>query len=54
VTEDILGLVTDMKPRFVKRYAELGPTIAAAAAAYADEVRARRFPGPEHVYGGEK
>lgn len=51
VTEDILGLFTEFKPRFVKRYAELGSQIAAAVTAYADEVRARRFPGPEHVYG---
>ena len=50
VIDDVLGLVSDMKPRFVKRYAELAPTIAAAAGAYAEDVRARRFPGPEHVY----
>jgi 3-methyl-2-oxobutanoate hydroxymethyltransferase len=54
VTDDLLGLITDMKPRFVKRYAELAPVITAAATAYADEVRARSFPGPEHVYGGTK
>ncbi len=40
-------------PRFVKRYAELGPMVTAAATAYAEEVRARRFPGPEHCYGAE-
>lgn len=51
VIDDVLGVITDMKPRFVKRYAELAPLIAAAAASYADDVRARRFPGPEHVYG---
>lgn len=51
VTEDILGLFTDFKPRFVKRYADLAHDIAAAAAAYAEDVRTRRFPGPEHVYG---
>jgi 3-methyl-2-oxobutanoate hydroxymethyltransferase len=51
VSEDMLGLFTEFKPRFVKRYADLAPTIAAAAAAYAADVRARRFPGPEHVYG---
>jgi 3-methyl-2-oxobutanoate hydroxymethyltransferase len=50
VSEDMLGLFTDFKPRFVKRYADLAPAIAAAAAAYAADVRARRFPGPEHVY----
>jgi len=51
VTEDILGLFAEFQPRFVKRYAELAPSVAAAAAAYADDVRARRFPGPEHCYG---
>jgi 3-methyl-2-oxobutanoate hydroxymethyltransferase len=51
VTEDILGLFDEFRPRFVKRYAELGPMAAAAAAAYAEDVRARRFPGPEHTYG---
>ena len=51
VTDDMLGLFTGFKPRFVKRYAELSGAISAAAAAYADDVRARRFPGPEHVYG---
>lgn len=51
VTEDLLGLSGMQPPRFVKRYAELGPLVTAAAAAYAEEVRARRFPGPEHCYG---
>jgi 3-methyl-2-oxobutanoate hydroxymethyltransferase len=50
VTEDVLGLFTQFKPRFVKRYAELVPLIAAAAAEYAADVRARRFPGPEHCF----
>ncbi len=51
VTDDVLGIFTDFKPRFVKRYAELAPLISEAAAAYAAEVRARRFPGPEHCFG---
>jgi 3-methyl-2-oxobutanoate hydroxymethyltransferase len=51
VTDDVLGLFTQFKPRFVKRYAELAPLIAQAAAEYAAEVRARRFPGPEHCFG---
>jgi len=51
VTEDLLGLSGMQPPRFVKRYAELGPMVTAAATAYAEEVRARRFPGPEHCYG---
>ncbi len=53
VTDDLLGVFTEFTPRFVKRYAELAPLIAAAAAAYADDVRARRFPGPEHCFGTE-
>lgn len=51
VTEDILGLYSEFLPRFVKRYAELGKAVTEAATAYADDVRARRFPAPEHTYG---
>jgi 3-methyl-2-oxobutanoate hydroxymethyltransferase len=49
VLEDMLGL-SPRVPKFVKRYTELGPSIDAAVAAYADEVRKRAFPGPDHVY----
>jgi 3-methyl-2-oxobutanoate hydroxymethyltransferase len=49
VLEDMLGL-SPRVPKFVKRYGELGPSIEAAVAAYAHDVRARAFPGPEHVY----
>jgi 3-methyl-2-oxobutanoate hydroxymethyltransferase len=51
VTEDILGLFAEFTPRFVKRYAELGEVVAAAAASYAEEVRARRFPEAKHCFG---
>jgi 3-methyl-2-oxobutanoate hydroxymethyltransferase len=51
VTEDITGLFADFRPKFVKRYAELGPEIGKAAASYAADVRKRSFPGPEHVFG---
>ncbi|TCO71995.1 3-methyl-2-oxobutanoate hydroxymethyltransferase [Rhodovulum euryhalinum] len=51
VVDDMLGLFTDFKPKFVRRYAELGHAAGAAIAAYAEEVRARRFPGPGHVFG---
>jgi 3-methyl-2-oxobutanoate hydroxymethyltransferase len=50
VIDDMLGLFTDFRPKFVKRYAELGRTASEAIAAYAAEVRARRFPGPEHAF----
>ena len=49
VLEDMLGL-SPRVPKFVKRYGDLGPSIEAAVAAYAADVRARAFPGPEHVY----
>ncbi len=54
VAEDILGLFSSFKPRFVKRYAELGNAIEDAAARYAAEVKARSFPGPEHIFGAIK
>ncbi|WP_374651521.1 3-methyl-2-oxobutanoate hydroxymethyltransferase [Dongia sp.] len=54
VAEDILGLFSSFKPRFVKRYAELGHEIEEAAERYASEVRARSFPGPENIFGAVK
>jgi 3-methyl-2-oxobutanoate hydroxymethyltransferase len=51
VTEDLLGLFDEFQPRFVKRYANLAPAVSEAAQRYAEEVRTRRFPGPEHCYG---
>ncbi len=49
VTDDMLGMF-ERVPRFVKRYEELAGTISAAAARYAEEVRARTFPGPDQTY----
>jgi 3-methyl-2-oxobutanoate hydroxymethyltransferase len=51
VIDDVIGLFGDFTPRFVKRYAEIGPLIADAAARYADDVRARAFPAAEHTFG---
>jgi 3-methyl-2-oxobutanoate hydroxymethyltransferase len=53
VVDDMLGMFTDFRPKFVKRYASLGEDAAAAIAAYAEDVRARRFPATEHVFGDE-
>jgi len=50
VSDDMLGLFNDFKPRFVKHYAELAEIISKAAENYATEVRARTFPGPEHTF----
>jgi len=51
VVDDMLGMFTDFRPKFVKRYAELGTEAGRAIAAYASEVRERRFPAPGHVFG---
>jgi 3-methyl-2-oxobutanoate hydroxymethyltransferase len=53
VVDDMLGLFTGFHPKFVKRYAELGRLAGDAVAAYAEDVRARRFPGPEHVFSDD-
>ncbi|HXC73280.1 MAG TPA: 3-methyl-2-oxobutanoate hydroxymethyltransferase [Sphingomicrobium sp.] len=49
VIDDMLGMF-ERTPRFVKRYADLAAEIAEAAAAYAAEVRDRRFPTPDQTY----
>lgn len=50
VVDDMLGLFTAFKAKFVKHYANLGDDGEAAIAAYAAEVRARTFPAAEHVF----
>jgi 3-methyl-2-oxobutanoate hydroxymethyltransferase len=49
VLHDLLGIY-DRTPRFVKRYANLREEIVAALREYVDDVRAERFPAPEHTY----
>ena len=53
VVDDMLGFFTAFKPKFVKRYADLGPLAEAAISEYAADVRARRFPAPEHVFADQ-
>ncbi len=50
VVDDMLGLL-GQSPSFVRRYAELEPVVDEAIAAYAADVRSRRFPTAEHTYG---
>lgn len=52
VFHDLLGLLPGQPPRFVKRYADLGRLASEAVAAFAADVRERRFPTAEHSYGG--
>ncbi|MEG3085180.1 3-methyl-2-oxobutanoate hydroxymethyltransferase [Sphingomonas sp. PB2P12] len=49
VAEDMLGMF-DRTAKFVKRFADGADMISSAVQAYADDVRARIFPGPEQVY----
>jgi 3-methyl-2-oxobutanoate hydroxymethyltransferase len=50
VLHDMLGLNETFKPKFLKRYAELGEAVRAAVRAYAADVRDGRYPGPEHSF----
>ena len=50
VFHDLLGIYDGHAPRFAKRYAEVRAQMVAGVAEYADEVRRRAFPGPEHCY----
>jgi 3-methyl-2-oxobutanoate hydroxymethyltransferase len=47
--EDMLGLSPNV-PKFVKKFGAIGAAIDRAIASYAEEVRARTFPAPEHTY----
>jgi 3-methyl-2-oxobutanoate hydroxymethyltransferase len=51
ISHDILGsFVGDIRPRFVRRYADVDAVITTALRAYGDDVRAGRFPAAEHCY----
>lgn len=50
VYHDVLGLQDDLRPRFVRRYGELGAATIDALGRFADDVRAGRFPSPEESY----
>jgi 3-methyl-2-oxobutanoate hydroxymethyltransferase len=50
VFHDLLGIRDGLGARFVKRYANLQQEMNAGVAAFAEDVRTRRYPGPEHTY----
>jgi 3-methyl-2-oxobutanoate hydroxymethyltransferase len=54
VFHDLLGIRDGLGPRFVKRYANLQQEMNDGVSAYAEDVRARRYPGPEHGYSIEE
>ena len=50
VLPDMLGLNPGFRPKFLKRYAELGEAVRDAVGRYAAEVRGGRYPGPEQSF----
>jgi 3-methyl-2-oxobutanoate hydroxymethyltransferase len=50
VWQDAMGLRIGKTPRFVKRYAQMHDVLLSAARSYDEDVRAGRFPGPEHSF----
>jgi 3-methyl-2-oxobutanoate hydroxymethyltransferase len=51
VLHDLLGMLDGFKPKFVKRYADVKAEMVRGVREYAEEVRTRAFPAPEHAYG---
>lgn len=50
VTPDLLGLFDKFRPKFVRRYADLGQTVREAVGRFADDVRERRFPNDDESF----
>ncbi|HVY95780.1 MAG TPA: 3-methyl-2-oxobutanoate hydroxymethyltransferase [Solirubrobacterales bacterium] len=53
VFHDLLGITTGHVAKFVKRYADVHDSMVDAVRRYAEEVRTRHFPEPDHVYSVE-
>ena len=52
VFHDVVGLTRDLRPRFVRRYADLSGAIRDAASAYTRDVREGSFPNAEESFAG--
>jgi 3-methyl-2-oxobutanoate hydroxymethyltransferase len=50
VFHDLLGLSGDFRPKFVRRYAELGTEIREAARRFSEDVRSGDFPSSEETF----
>jgi 3-methyl-2-oxobutanoate hydroxymethyltransferase len=48
---DLLGVFTDFKPKFTKRYSNLTEVAVAGLKAYVEDVKNGRFPDEDHSYG---
>ncbi len=50
VLHDMLGIYEDIRPKFVKRYAELSKSIFDAVASYTREIKTGRFPEESNAF----
>ncbi len=50
VFHDMMGLFPDFKPKFAKRYVDLGSAVKQAVESYCKEVRDGSFPATEHTF----
>lgn len=50
VLQDMLGMYDEIRPKFVKHFAELGEQIRAAVGEYCREVRTGSFPDADHEF----
>ncbi len=50
VYQDMLGMFSDFKPKFVKQYAQIGKEMNKAFQHYIEEVQSGAFPSQEHVF----
>lgn len=50
VYQDMLGMFSDFKPKFVKQYAQIGDAMKEAFGQYIEEVTAGTFPAAEHTF----
>ncbi len=50
VMQDMLGITTEFKPRFLRRYADLNTIVSNAVQHYVADVKAKEFPNQEEKY----
>jgi 3-methyl-2-oxobutanoate hydroxymethyltransferase len=50
IVSDMLGVFEAFTPKFVKRYAEVAKVCTEALTNYVEDVRAKKFPEPKHIY----
>ena len=50
VYQDMLGMFSDLTPKFVRRFAEVGDVMKGAFKEYIDSVKDGSFPAKEHSY----